>query len=163
MKTITVTLKTTKVSPADFAKRIFYLLYKATDPAGGMGVLQERTRPSEDEVFENICQHGDYSSRPLRRSDGLVSADYVFGRRIKWDLWIKEDAVVSPNYGFNDSQTASDFYPTIEKLFEAVAHSLKIDGLYELNYKPRNSRRNLTLRRRVVEDEEEPEVTVKSR
>lgn len=72
-------------------KRIFYVAWQNCGGPTGMGWLQDRKGVTEDDVWNNVVNRGDYPQSPnlhnspvrLVNGKGGVISDYVFGRRMK--------------------------------------------------------------------------------
>lgn len=119
-------------SPIAVVKRAFYLAYEACGGSSGMGFLQARNEVSEEEVWQNIRNSGDYPGKPFVECDGKAYADYVFGRMLKlgldWDddyvLWHDRDLSI-------DYQAWCGKYATVELLLMAAITSLKENPLEE--------------------------------
>jgi len=80
-----------------FLKNMFFLAYEACGGTTGMGFMQSNPDATADEVFENICNHGDYSGIGADIDDSRLSADYVFGRMMKLSVEISDKTVTLPD------------------------------------------------------------------
>lgn len=103
-------------------KRIYWLAWLACFGTQGAGFLQDRPGATEDEVWNNILNYGDYAGNPNLKP-GKVYGDYVFGRMMKLGVEFNEakKTVTVP-----DRETAIDYqgwsgqYPTYKALLEAA-------------------------------------------
>lgn len=115
-------------------KRAFFLAYNACGGTSGMGMLQARSNVTEDQVWKNVCTHGDYPGGVLNgmadASKGDAYGDYVFGRMMK--LGIQFD----PSAGtieISDSAPRADYqgwsgrkYPSYKALVDAAAAEIEV-------------------------------------
>jgi hypothetical protein len=114
------------LTPQDVAKRMFYLAWLACGGPLGMGILQDRgSNVKEEEVWKAVYNQTDYPG-DTRNTKESIYADYVFGRMMKFGVFIKDDTV-----RFNDLPLRPDYqawcrkYPTMTALFGAALESLK--------------------------------------
>jgi hypothetical protein len=123
-----------KILPEDktqpVIKRMFFLAWRACGKPQGMGVHRDRgPNVSEEEVFQNILEKGDYPERPKNPSQlhqpGTLSADYVFGRMMKMHLefgddWISwRDTELDPEY-----ESWCESYRSYESLLQNAAREM---------------------------------------
>lgn len=110
-------------------KRMFWLGWKACGGALGMGIFQDEPGATEDEVFANVENRGDYPGMRGHKL-GNLSGDYVFGRMMKLDVsFSNDDGTVSVS-GYEtdiEYQSWSGKYPTYMNLLEVAAKSLDIE------------------------------------
>jgi hypothetical protein len=114
----------------DVVKRMFYIAWKACGGPMGMGFLRDRgPAQSEDEIWANVCNAGDY---PGQRTfdpgkSGEAYGDYVFGRMMKMGVGF------NPSTGAittRDSELRIDYqswcmaYPTYRVLLDAAANEV---------------------------------------
>ena len=118
---------TTDQGAEAFAKRFFYLAWKASG-VFGYGALQDNLHAVEAEVWYNVQTAGDYpggSHQPTYR----FHADYVFGRMMKVGLKMKDGCVYIPlTEPDAEYQSWSTTYKTELELSEAVITSLLSDA-----------------------------------
>ena len=74
-----VTVQPDNIIP--IVRRMFWLAWNACGSPQGMGVLQDNPIATEEGVWDNVCNCGDYPGPP-QNTDGY-SGDYVFGRMVK--------------------------------------------------------------------------------
>ena len=117
----------TATEPSDFAKRLFYLAWKACGRPMGMGVFQDRPNATENEVFQNVLSAGDYACN-MRSGQKGIYGDYVFGRMMKFGFEVNDGVLV-----FDDDDYRSDYqgfartYPNAAALIDATAKSLGVE------------------------------------
>jgi len=117
-----IKLTTNKITPTDFVKRAFFLLYQACGREYGMGVLQTRRGATEEDIWSNVCIAGDYAfNGPVERTvkdaeRGEYYGDYVFGRMIKWGCKVK-DGIIE----FHDREFSPDYQGFAHKYPDALA------------------------------------------
>lgn len=114
----------------ELVRRAFFLAYNACGGAMGMGVFQTRDGVTEDHVWQNVLNRGDYpggahsSDRPEH-----PYGDYVFGRMMKLSAEFNEakgTVTISDSKPRHDYQSWCGKYPTYESLFVAAATELGI-------------------------------------
>jgi hypothetical protein len=108
-------------SPEKFVSRMFYLAYQSSE-VFGMGFLQAQDDVTEEQVMENITNHGDY---PYRGDSSGLDADYVFGRMMKLYAAIKDDIISFDHNWRTDYQSFCRSY-TPTSLCDKVAEQLGI-------------------------------------
>ena len=70
-------------------KRIFWLAWQACNHPFRMGVFQDKSDATEDDVWSNVLSSGDYPGahdkdiKEILTIGGTIRADYVFGRMMK--------------------------------------------------------------------------------
>jgi hypothetical protein len=116
-------------------KRAFFIAYGACGGTSGLGFLQARSSVTEDQVWQNVAQRGDYPAVGpgiKTAKDGMMDAygDYVFGRMMK--LSVKFD----PKNGViqvSDSNPRPDYqgwsggrFPSYASLIEEAALCLEV-------------------------------------
>jgi hypothetical protein len=113
-----------------FAKRMLYLAWNACGGTFGLGFLQDNPAASEDEVWNNTVNTGDYPFRSAVISNAKkneVSADYVFGRMMKLYFIMTEDGIEIHNNEWRaDYQSFCRTYPNAAALVDAAAKSLGV-------------------------------------
>lgn len=103
------------------AKRALYLAWKAAGGTAGYGFLQDRGEQSEDNVWKQAYDMGDYSGRRAGTPSERIDADYVFGRMLKLYFTVKGNTI---NHG--DQEPRRDYqawcgkYPTYAALFDTA-------------------------------------------
>jgi hypothetical protein len=123
MKTFTIT---SKLKSRDVVKKAMYLAYEACGGTTGMGILQAVEGATEDDVWNNVLNKGDYprdSNAKDSPTSGSVYADYVFGRMMKLNLHWDKDGVNYPDCKLNpeyQSWSRSYMYNTMEDLLVAA-------------------------------------------
>ena len=108
------------------AKRILFLAYEASQ-VFGMGVFKAEDGITEDQVWTNVLNKGDYPGR-CQFDNEKIYADYVFGRMMKTRFvlngnTISYNGVDKPHCDF---QSWSIKYNTYTKLFQAALKSLNM-------------------------------------
>lgn len=79
----------------DFLKKLFFLAYEACDESAGMGIFQARDKVTEEDVYDNVINSGDY---PMSiNDDSRIYADYVFGRMMKLSVELKGNSIIIPD------------------------------------------------------------------
>jgi len=113
-------------NPEIFCKRLFWLLWQACGKPFGMGILKDRPNATEDEVWDNIKNSGDYIGNIRHAPSNVFYADYVFGRMMKINVRILDSHNIEIDDGPYDIeyQMWSDNYPTPQSIVEAVNRSL---------------------------------------
>lgn len=130
---------------AAVVKRAFYLAFVACGGAVGMGVFQDRgPGVTEDQVWKNVQNEGDYTGAVHNNRPGHAYGDYVFGRMMKlsveWDerkgtINVPGHAPQADYQGWSSGKprVESDVprvggvkYPSYMALFEAAAQSLGV-------------------------------------
>jgi hypothetical protein len=111
-------------------RRILFLAYNASN-CFGMGVLQQRSGATEEQVFNNAANMGDYPGGNAMRHapPGDINADYVFGRMMKLSIRYDENNLtldVSNGTPRPDYQSWCRTYKTYEDLVLAAAKELGI-------------------------------------
>lgn len=106
-------------------KRIFKLAYDASIVCG-LGYLQAVDNASEDDVWNNVSNNGDY---PVNHNEpGRWNADYVFGRMMKLSIQYAEGTLIirpdNPQPSYNSWCIK---YKTPDELFKDAIRSLNID------------------------------------
>ena len=112
------------------AKRILYLAWEASGSPSGLGWLRDKPEATEDEIFENVCNSGDYpgTSKSAKTKNGItqLDADYVFGRMIKLRLYYSKDFVEFRNFDAEPDYNSWYYsYKTVDELALAAIESLK--------------------------------------
>jgi hypothetical protein len=108
------------------AKRMMFLAYEACGGPMGMGFLQARSNVTEEQVWNNVVNNGDYPGGPVNRG-GRIYGDYVFGRMMKFGVEIVDNTVsfrtddLRPDY-----HAFSGTYRNGEKLAKAALSSLNL-------------------------------------
>ncbi len=121
MKTVSVE----KLSPEAVVKRAFFLAYNACGGALGMGVLQARSDATEDQVWDNIQNSGDYPGNAKDSKPGKAEGDYVFGRMMKLRIEYDEKEIRIPeSKPCPDYQDWCKSYESYEELVFAAIKSL---------------------------------------
>lgn len=93
----------------------------------GMGFCRQRDNVTEDDVFNNILNRGDYPSAFNLPVTGLY-ADYVFGRMMKTRFETKHDKIVVLNEKLHpDFQSWCRAYRSYNELFNKAAKELNIE------------------------------------
>jgi len=124
-----ITVKTFKVKDGEaVAKRAFYKAWKACGSTSGAGFLQDKPGATEDDVWNNIVRQADYPfMRP--QDDGVVMADYVFGRMMKLRIEYNKDSVkVKDEKADVEYQRWAIDYHTYSDLIEAAIKELNNDN-----------------------------------
>lgn len=112
-------------SPEEVAKEAFWIAYKHANPASGMGMLSAHPNASKSDVINNVRSAGDYPGGALRRDEGEMYGDYVFGRKLKLKLRVEPGAIVVPDSSPQPSyQSWSGRYPSYETLIIDAADRL---------------------------------------
>jgi hypothetical protein len=112
--------------PNAFAKRLFYLAWKACGSPLGMGVFRNRPQATEDEVFQNVLSAGDYACN-MRSSETGLYGDYVFGRMMKFGFEVNNGVFEFRDDDFRpDYQGFARTYPNSAALVDATAKSLGV-------------------------------------
>ncbi len=123
-----------KVSNVDelnaLVRRILFLAYNASS-CFGMGFLQQRSGATEEQVFNNAANMGDYPGGNAMRHapPGDINADYVFGRMMKLSIRYDESNLtidLSNGTPRLDYQSWCGTYKTYEQLVDAAAKQLGI-------------------------------------
>lgn len=110
-----------------FAKRMMFLAYEGINGPTGMGVFQARNNVTEEQVWNNVINMGDYPVGLVNPGRGRIYGDYVFGRMMKFGVEIT-DTVVS----FSDAKLRPDYqgfarkYRTSEELASTALASLDL-------------------------------------
>ena len=115
--------------PEAVVRRAFFLAWNACRGPSGMGFLQNNPSASEEEVWQNVCDRGDYPGGPLFKGPGVrpgeACGDYVFGRMMKLRLtWTSEDVCVKDDIPRRDYQAWCAMFGTYEALVRAAIESL---------------------------------------
>ena len=106
------------------AKRAFWLAWKACGGSFGMGIFQDRPTATEEDVWRNVMQSGDYAGF-TGSEKGDAYGDYVFGRMMKLNIRYGADWVDIPDSkAERDYQSWSRKYPTYEALMSAAVADL---------------------------------------
>ena len=127
-----IKLKTKEITIEQFVKRAFYLLYNACGGTAGMGFLQVRNEATEDDVWNNVVDNGDYPG-PSRSKVGSPYGDYVFGRMMKWGCKFNKDEIKFREGKFDRSyQAFSREYKNNKAIADAVMKSFNIKNGYEI-------------------------------
>ena len=139
--------KITGMSAEKFAKRVFYMAWKACGGPFGMGIFQDRgSNVSEDEVVACAIRADDYGGASCKQSKGgEIDGDYVMGRMMrthikfggavdaatpKYGDVIGEDEVdVRPDSPRPDYQGWARKYATVQDLARAAAFSFSEDHI----------------------------------
>ena len=109
--------------PIAFIRRMFFLAYNASD-VYGMGFLQEKEDASEEEVWKNIQNCGDYPG-PTSSVGGKFVADYVFGHMMKLYITVEGDTISFNDKWKPDCQSFCTVY-TPQSLVDSTAKSLGV-------------------------------------
>lgn len=127
-------LNTDKVTPEQFAKRLLFLAYCASE-VKGMGVLQAQDNVSEGQLWREYG--GDEFNDP-RASIAGVYIDYGFGRMMKIGVrplrgTLQGVEVTSGSAPHHEWQSWSRFYGTYWALALATCHALcMLDAHYTI-------------------------------
>lgn len=108
-------------------KRAFFLAWIACGRPMGMGILRDRPNSTEEDVWRNVQESGDYDFRRGSSGDpGCAYGDYVFGRMMKLTLrygadWVEfADSTPRPDY-----QSWCIKYPSYRALIDEAIAGLK--------------------------------------
>lgn len=121
-------------NPGQFLSRLYYLAWKACGGPLGMGQWQDNPDATEEDVWNNICNHGDYPYKmndvPSGSEGTDVRADYVFGRMMKLSSVMGRDYVSFPGSTnlHPEYQSWARKYRTLEDLVAATKESLEGEG-----------------------------------
>lgn len=111
--------------PVLVAKRAFWLAWQTVGKTFGTGFLQDHSRASEEDVWNNILTRGDYPGDNAPPPTEPY-ADYVFGRMMKFGLQIgPHEVIVSDSECELDYQPWCHKYPTYQALIEAAIETLR--------------------------------------
>ncbi len=119
------------VDAVSLVKRMMFLAYQASQIVG-MGILQARNGVTEEEVWCNINNAGDYQGADPGKRPDHYRADYVFGRMMKLYIKVEDENVI-----LHDGTPRSDYqswcvkYSTYASLAEAALASLLGKGVTE--------------------------------
>lgn len=120
-------------NPTALAKRIFFIAYESCGGVLGMGVFREKSDVTEEQLWDNLVNAGDYSYNPRRNPSKTPYADYCFGRMMKFGLTINTDSIeISDREPHLAYQGWSKFYSTYQSLVDAAIDSLKEEGVNAL-------------------------------
>lgn len=124
-------------NPEAVVKRAMWLAWQAWQACGGpsgMGVLQNRSGVTEEDVWKNLNAGGlggDYPRLPKEvivanpNRPGKVYGDYVFGRKMKTGFeWDDGSVTFRDDLPRRDYQAWCHKYPTTLALVEAAIASL---------------------------------------
>jgi hypothetical protein len=124
-------IKPIGVTPEQFAKRAFLLVYQACDEATGMGTFQAARVAGMSDIPEGVVwrcvvNQEDYPGAPPRGPEGEVYGDYVFGRMMKWGLKYDSETITTLNDRPFDKeyQSFAGRYSDHQAIFDATALSL---------------------------------------
>lgn len=107
------------------AKRAFFLAFQACGGPTGMGVLQDNPGATEDDVWKNVLNSGDYVGEYMTPKTGEPYGDYVFGRMMKLGLTFTADTVSCVERAPRiDYQGWCRKYPSYEALVQAAISDL---------------------------------------
>ena len=111
--------------PETFIKRTFWLAWRACGGTTGMGFLQDMPGATEEDVWKNVANNGDYAFNP-RKSGVSFYGDYVFGRMMKFGMEILPNGIVRVDDGpyRGDYQSFTKKYKSSKELLDAVAKDL---------------------------------------
>jgi len=128
-----VTLKGIKTEP--FLKRMFFVAWNNSS-VRGLGMLQDRGEMTEEQVWENVSNMGDYPGD--HSGPDNLNADYVFGRMMKLSVRdIKKKTFSMRDENFDSSyQSFARRFKNARELFDATLISMKNDTYNdkEINY-----------------------------
>lgn len=111
--------------PEKVVKRAMFLAYQASRTAG-MGVFQARDGITEDDVWKNAYNNGDYPGGRMSRKTNDVYGDYVFGRMMKVGFkWTDRQIEVREEQPRPDYQSWAFQYRSYRDLIDAAVTSLK--------------------------------------
>lgn len=97
-------------------------------PPSSMGWFKDRPQATKDEVFGNATTRGDYPAG-TGMQEGMLVADYVFGRMMKLYLTIEGNSIrVSDSPPTPDYQAWCTTYPTYAALFDAAEAAFEGGG-----------------------------------
>lgn len=114
-------------NPTDVVKRAFWLAYESSKVTG-MGRLRATQDATEESVWANIQDHGDYPEHAYPRL-GTAYADYVFGRMMKLSFdWGKDYVEFSDAPIREDYQSWCWKYPTNEVLVTQAIKEISHDS-----------------------------------
>jgi uncharacterized protein (TIGR02996 family) len=110
------------------AKRCMYLAWEASRVLGS-GVLQDHgPGMSEEQVWRQMYDRGDYSGNHGENKPGSVYADYVFGRMVKFSLKWDDGKIETGDGKWRlDYQSFCGRYPDFGKLVMAAAAELNME------------------------------------
>ena len=119
-------------NPEQVIRRAFFLAWKACGGTSGYGFLQNNPTASEERVWENVANRGDYPGGKLfgpAVKKGEASGDYVFGRMMKLTLrWNDGEIDVQEYQPRADYQSWCGVYPSYESLIRAAIESLAAES-----------------------------------
>jgi hypothetical protein len=115
------------VSTVDVVKKAMFLAYNACGGPVGMGILQARNNVTEEDVWNNVANRGDYpggnsfGSNKIEEKSGKVYADYVFGRMMKLSIsWAENEIQVNDGKPSRDYQGWCGTYDSYELLIKVA-------------------------------------------
>ena len=117
-----------KVNDAEtVVKRMFFLAWMACGSPMGMGIFQDRPTSTEEDVWNNVCNAGDYFGMRQKKENGEAYGDYVFGRMMKLRIKYTKDTIdIREDEPDCEYQSWCRFYPTYEALLDAALKELEI-------------------------------------
>lgn len=125
-------IKIIGITGQQFAKRAFFLLWQACGGPQGMGFFKDRPSATEDDVFNNVANCGDYpGGNQFGRNEvneaagrGDLYGDYVFGRMMKFGMsWHGDVVNIEDGPYQRDYQDWSGKYPTAKSIADATIES----------------------------------------
>lgn len=116
-------IKISGTTNEQFIKRMYFLAYQ-NSRVMGLGALRAVSEATEDAIFKNIDDHGDYAMK-LGIKKNEYYADYVFGRMMKLGCSIEDDCIIITDKVYApDYQSFARVYKDASALLNATAQSL---------------------------------------
>ena len=117
-----------KADVIPLVKRVFWLAWQACAGTLGSGFLQDQPGATENQVWDNVMNQGDYHGPPDSEPCEPYG-DYVFGRMMKLGVRFnekKKTVMVSEGKPDIEYQAWSGRYPSYKSLLEASILALEL-------------------------------------